>query len=311
VAPSAPESRSAEDGPRIVVFGEVLWDCFGDHQTLGGASLNFAVHAARLGCRPFLVSAVGEDTLGRAARRRILELGVPDRFLGTTPLFDTGRVSVELDGRGQPAFTIHRPAAYDAVELSAAELEELSAWAPDWLYYGTLASMAPQARRVLLELMEGLPTARRFYDINLRQACYTPELVCDWMACANVVKLNADEMSTIASLCGLPPASIEEFCRAGQARYGWEAAAVTLGARGCALWMKGEYAEVAGFPVEVADTVGAGDAFAAALVHGLSRGWPLRRIGEFANQVGAIVASRRGGTPEWTVVEALNLGSSQ
>jgi fructokinase len=294
-----------------VVFGEVLWDCFPGHATLGGAPLNFAVHAARLGCCPYLVSAVGEDPLGRDARARIVEAGVPDKFLGTTPHFATGRVSVELDEQGQPEFTIHRPAAYDAVELSPAQLGELSALAPAWLYHGTLSSMVPQPRKVLLQLMEALPHARRFYDVNLRRASYTPELVDDLLARANVVKLNADEMRIIGPLCGLPCGNIPDFCRQGQIRYGWDAVAVTMGARGCGLWMGGQYAELPGSAIEVADTVGAGDAFAAAFVHGLSQGWPLARIGEFANRVGALVASRPGGTPEWSVAEVLRLGSSQ
>jgi fructokinase len=294
-----------------VVFGEVLWDCYSDHETLGGAPLNFAVHAARLECHPVLVSAVGEDSLGRAARTRIQELGVPDAFLDTTPLFATGRVSVEVDGRGQPAFTIHRPAAYDAVELSMTQLRELVTWRPAWLYYGTLSSMAQRPRRALMQLVEALPNARRLYDVNLRQASYTPELVSDLMPRANVVKLNADEMRTLASLYGLPSGGIEEFCRAGRARYGWDTVAVTMGEHGCGLWMNDQYEEVAGYAVEVADTVGAGDAFASALVLGLSQGWPARRIGEFANKVGAIVASRPGGTPDWTVGEALELESSQ
>ncbi len=307
MTPGASETRRAEAGLRIVVFGEVLWDCYRDHQTLGGSPLNFAVHAARLGCRPALVSAVGEDSLGKTARARILELGVPDAFLDTTPLVATGRVSVEVDERGQPAFTIHRPAAYDAVKLSATQLRELSDWGPAWLYYGTLSSMAQRPKEALLQLMEALPNARRFYDVNLREASYTPELVSDLMARANVVKLNADEMRTIASLDGLPCGCIEEFCRAGRTRYGWETVAVTMGEHGCGLWMNNQYEEVAGYAVEVADTVGAGDAFAAAFVHGLSQGWGLREIGEFANKVGAIVASRPGGTPDWTVEEALGI----
>ncbi len=301
----APASRGGESGPRIVVFGEVLWDCFGDHETLGGAPLNFAVHTARLGCLPLLVSAVGEDSLGRTARARIQQLGVPDEFLGTTPAFATSRVSVDLDSRGQPAFTIHRPAAYDAVELSPVQLRALSARRPDWLYYGTLASMATRPRRTLLLLMEALPRAWRIYDINLRKASYTPELVRDLMARANLVKLNVDEMRTLASLHALPSAGIEEFCRAGRTRFGWDAVAVTRGENGCGLWKDDQYEEVPGYAVEVADAVGAGDAFAAALVYGLSQGWPLRRIGEFANQVGAVVASRPGGTPDWSVAEAL------
>ncbi len=293
----------SERTSRILVLGEVLWDCFADKRTLGGASLNFAVHSRRLGHPTLFISAVGDDALGREARGQILAAGLEDGFVQTTARFPTGCVSVFVDGAGQPDFTIHRPAAYDAVDLHAVQLEELAAWKPDWLYYGTLSYMADNARDVLYRLMAAVPRARRFYDINLRKDSYTAELVRDLMSRAGVIKLNAEEMQRIGRLYDLPVAGFEEFCRVGAARYGWDAVAVTLGEAGCAVWIGGDYAEVAGVPVKVADTVGAGDAFAAAFVHGLSQSWGARETGVFANKVGALVASRPGGTPEWVIEE--------
>ena len=128
---------------------------------------------------------------------------------------------------------------------------------------------------------------------------------------AGVVKLNLEEMRAIGSLWLMPTEGIEEFCRAGAARYGWRAVAVTLGEQGCALWVDGQYAREDGIGVKVADTVGSGDAFAAAFLHGLSLGWPARETAVFANQVGAIVSTRPGGTPDWTVAEALKLGAER
>ncbi len=288
---------------RILVFGEILWDCFTDRQTLGGASLNFAVHAHRLGYEALFISAVGKDALGAAARDQVVRMGLSDEYLQSTEAYATGHVTVFLDRTGQPDFTIHRPAAYDDVRLSGEDLQRLAGWGPEWLYYGTLSSMAESSRALLGRLMEALPGARRFYDVNLRQDCYTPELVAGLVARAQVVKMNEDEMAALAAMFGLPAGGIETFCRAGAERFGWQAAAVTLGERGCGVWVDGRYAEAGGVAVAVADTVGAGDAFAAALVHGLSAGWPPERIGGFANRVGALVASRPGGTPEWRVEE--------
>jgi fructokinase len=94
------------------------------------------------------------------------------------------------------------------------------------------------------------------------------------------------------------PADLEGFCRDGAARFGWQAACVTLGARGCAMLVGDDYIEAAGVPVAVADTVGAGDAFAAAFVHGLVAGWPVRRVAEFANRAGAAVAGAKGAIPD-------------
>ncbi|MGD0500904.1 MAG: carbohydrate kinase [Bryobacteraceae bacterium] len=289
---------------RILAIGEILWDVFDDSTRLGGASLNFTAHASRLGHEAVLVSAVGNDALGARALAAIEALGLSARLIGTTSRFPTGAASVELGPGGQPAFRIHRPAAYDAVELSAPRFEWIARWEPEWLYYGTLLFTARPARETLRRLIEALPRARRFYDVNLRPESYSSELVAELLSLANVVKLNETEMDAVAEIANLPRSSIAGFCQAGAARYGWDTACVTLGARGCAIWSGGEYVEAPGYPVEVADTVGAGDGFAAALLHGLARRDKLSEIARFANRVGAIVASRPGAIPDWNPREA-------
>ena len=130
-----------------------------------------------------------------------------------------------------------------------------------------------------------------------------------WSGCscsANVVKLNEDELQRVHEITGLPSAT-EAFCREGALRYGWHSVCVTLGAQGCAILAHGEYVEARGHAVAVADTVGAGDAFAAAFMHGLISRWSASEIAAFANRVGALVASRHGAIPAWTVEEAVAL----
>jgi fructokinase len=108
-------------------------------------------------------------------------------------------------------------------------------------------------------------------------------------------------------MCGVRGASLEQFCREITGAFGLETVCITRGAEGCALFLNGEYVEAGGFPIQVADAIGAGDAFSAALVHGMNSGWPTRQVAEFANRVGALVASRPGGTPRWSVTEATAL----
>ncbi len=108
------------------------------------------------------------------------------------------------------------------------------------------------------------------------------------MSRASVVKLNDIEVEEVTKIFGGSSSSLEEFCRSYSTKFGWESVCVTQGAKGCALLMNNEYVAVPGYAVEVVDTVGAGDAFAAAFVHGYGNGWPARRIGEFANRVGAL-----------------------
>ena len=281
---------------RVLVLGEVLWDLFPASIRLGGAALNFAAHVKRLGHEPLLVSAVGRDELGDEAAQAITTLGLDPTFLQKTERFKTGTAAVQLGPGDQTSFVIERPAAYDAVRLSDRDIDQIIKWRPEWLYYGTLFSSGVTGRDVLCRLLEALPQARRFYDLNLRPGSDSPELVIELLRAANVVKLNEEELRSVHEFAELP-ADREAFCRAGLERFGWNAVCVTLGAKGCALLAAGEYVEAEGYPVDVADTVGAGDAFAAAFMHGIASNRPAAEIAEFSNRVGALVASVHGAIP--------------
>jgi fructokinase len=291
---------------RPLVIGEVLWDVFPDSTLLGGAPLNFAIHARRMGHAPLLISAVGEDDLGRRAVREIQSLGLDVSLLQRTQHSPTGCAYVSLDPCGQAVFRIERPAAYDGVILSAEEIQTIRRLSPDWLYFGTLFSCRQESRAILFELLRLVPDATRFYDVNLRSGFDSLPLVGELLDQAEVVKMNQDEMHAIRQQFALP-AKTEAFCAAASERFGLNAVCVTLGSRGCAIFANGEYTEHSGYHIEVVDTVGAGDAFAAAFLHGLASKWDVTKIAGFANRVGALVASKPGAIPDWTPKEVAAL----
>jgi fructokinase len=290
---------------RVLALGEVLWDVFEDSTKLGGAPLNFTANVTRMGHEALLISSLGDDELGRAARKEIETLGLDARFISVSARYPTGKALVQKGQNGQVGFRIQRPAAYDAVRLSKDDLRWLTAWTPSWLYYGTLFSSTEYSRKLLHELVDLVPDAIRFYDLNLRPESYSGELVRELLSLANVVKLNESEMELAAEFANLPRASIEAFCQAGSAKYGWTAACVTLGAKGCGVWSAGNYAEAEGCRVDVVDTVGAGDGVAAAFLHGLSEQWPPGQIAESANRIGARIAGSPGAIPDWNWSEML------
>jgi len=289
---------------RIVSIGEVLWDVIGDKEYLGGAALNFAAHAARLGHTVFFVSAVGNDERGHRVLERMAEIGLSTRYVREISTHPTGVVTVELDSAGVPRFTLHHPAAYDAPELSDGDVAELLSPPPDWIYFGTLFQMSPQAKELTNRLLSAQSPRRLFYDVNLRKDHFTARLLRELMARADVVKLNEEEASVIDQIFGRASRSLEDFCREYALEFGWHAVCVTRGEKGCVLLQNVEFVEAGGYLVRTEDTVGAGDAFAAALVHGLSLQWSPAQIADFANRVAALVASRPGGTPPWTLEEA-------
>jgi len=288
----------------IISIGEVLWDVVGQREYLGGAPFNFAAHLRKLGHSVSFISAIGNDERGAKILRRMDEMGLSTGFVRRVEGRPTGIVSVTLEKSGQPNFILHRPAAYDFPELSDAGLRDLSSQHADWIYFGTLLQMSLPARDVTTRLLDSAGGTRRFYDVNLRKDAYEPELVLELMGRATVVKLNDDEAALLAGKFGWPGNSLEDFCRFAAGKFGWEAICVTRGQRGCALLIQGEYLEADGYAVDVVDAVGAGDAFAAAFVHGLGSGWAPARVADFANRVGALVAGRAGAIPDWTVKEA-------
>jgi fructokinase len=280
----------------IIGVGELLWDLLPDGPRLGGAPFNATAHLRRFGCEAAYVSAVGRDELGERAIEAVRELRVSDSLIETNER-PTGVVRVALDNRGGPEFEIVSPAAYEALE----PWPTMPSIGPeiDLIVFGTLAQRFPGVRARTQQVVGAAPAASRLYDVNLRVRCWDPPLVADLLELATVVKLNEEELATLGEALDLPVTSIERFARTASERFGLRALCVTRGGAGAALLLDGGYLEAPAPRVDVVDTVGAGDAFTAALAFGLVRSWGASEILRVANELGALVASRRGAIPDW------------
>jgi fructokinase len=288
---------------RILGIGELLWDLFPDGPRLGGAPFNVTANLRRLGHDVAFVSAVGDDEQGRAALAAADDLGVEATFISVALDLPTGTVAVEPDAGSGHRFVIRSPAAYESIGDGDALVARIAAWRPDALVFGTLAQRFPGARTLTDRIAKGIRPRHRLYDVNLREGTWRPGLVLDLLGLATIVKANDDEARVVAGLLGCDAAPGDLGPELGE-RFDIEAVCVTRGADGAALWAAGEVIEVEGILVDVVDTVGAGDAFAAGLLHGLVAGrTPGEALG-FANRLGALVASRPGALPPWTPSEA-------
>jgi len=296
---------------QIVSFGEVLWDVFGEKEFLGGAPLNFSASARRLGNRVSLLTAVGADERGSRALAEMNKLDLVTEFVQTMDGRATGAAIVSADSSGNASFVIDRPAAFDCVQTTQELFNRLQNLRPDWIYYGTLAQTQARTEQILFELVRRCAPVKCFYDMNLRAGHWNFRLLHRLSEFANVLKLNEAEAEHLFSLTfGAAEFSLEEFCRFWSSRYGIEIICVTLGSKGCAVYAQDALRIFPGYNIRVADTVGAGDAFAAAFLHGLNAGWPMPQIAAFANALGALVASRAGATPNWTADECLQMIAS-
>ena len=284
---------------RILAIGELLWDLLPGGQRLGGAPLNVVAHLRQMGHEVALLSGVGDDERGRAALAEASELGVGTQFMRVVPGVPTGIVRVELDPTGIARFDIVSPAAYEHVADDRASVAAAARYAPDALVFGTLAQRSRFVRHATTVVIEANPEALRVYDVNLREGCWHPELVDELLSCATVVKLNDDEVRVLGPVLDLPADSDARFALSLMERYSLTATCVTRGANGALLCGPAGLVEADVRPVQVVDTVGAGDAFTAGLVDGLLAGKPAEEVVAVANRLGALVASRPGAIPRW------------
>jgi fructokinase len=294
----------------VLSIGEVLWDVFPDSAHLGGAPFNFAASSARLGHTALFLSAVGADHWGKRAVAGIAAAGVSTEFVQHTNQSSAGMVQVKFNRKGEPDYTIQRPAAYDFLRADHAVIAALATHSPGLIYFGTLSQIYDNNKAVVKAVAQAFPQAIKFCDVNLRRNSFDAGLLRLLFPLANLVKFNERETQTIQELFETKEKGIEAFCRAYAGSYGWRGVCVTRGAKGSSLLLDGVFVEAEGFPVKADHAVGAGDAFSAAFCHGMSEEWPAGKIAEFANRVGAMVACRPEAVSGWTVEDcyALALG---
>ncbi|MEO6817071.1 MAG: carbohydrate kinase [Edaphobacter sp.] len=294
---------------RALGVGEVLWDIFSETERLGGAALNFCANLQRLGNTATLLSAVGGDTRGVMALRRMQELGLNIKGVQIVNKSPTGIAAVGTTQAGETTFNIPRPAAFDLVSTDPETAKTVENEGFEWLYFGTLLQTTAPVEQFTTELAAQLPKVRCFYDMNLRVGHWNLALVQRLSGLASILKLNEVEAESLFQLT-LPHQgafSLESFCHSWAETYNIEVICVTLGSAGCFVFDRGTVHRVPGFPVKVCDTVGSGDAFAAAFIHGYHRSWPIADTARFANALGALVTSRSGATPDWTIEECFAL----
>lgn len=298
----------------ILGIGELLWDMLPEGPRLGGAPANFAVMAGRLGNRAAILSRIGRDELGRQAIDRLDPMPVETSYLEIDPAHETGRVTVSLIA-GEPSFIIHQPAAWDYMDLSDDWIQ--LAGRADAVCFGSLAQRNQHSRQTIQTLAaQTSASCVRIFDVNLRAPFYSSEVLQESLELATVIKMNETEAPLVLELLDIdlpgpdlyesgasdgPPPRRELLRQTAegllQAFPTLQLVAITRGSRGSLLATRDEWDEHPGFPVKLADGIGAGDAFTAALAHYLLRGAGLATLNEAGNRWGGWMASQSGAMP--------------
>ncbi len=281
----------------LVGLGEILWDMLPEGKKLGGAPANFAYHAQALGGRGVVVSCIGDDKLGREITERLEKLELERSYIAVDKEHPTGTVTVELDEKGAPNFTIHEDVAWDFIPTTP-QLLQLAADV-DAVCFGSLCQRSNVSRRTVRDFLQATkPDCLCIFDINIRQSFYNKVIVDDMLRLSNICKLNDDELPVVAKLLDLSGSETDILLQLTE-RYSLKLIVLTKGENGSRLYSADKNSEHKGFaPERIADTVGAGDAFTAAVALGLILGKDLDEINEHANHIASFVCSQSGATPK-------------
>ncbi|MEE9167548.1 MAG: carbohydrate kinase [Candidatus Neomarinimicrobiota bacterium] len=282
----------------LVGLGELLWDMLPGAKKLGGAPANFAYHAQALRGKGVVVSCVGGDDLGREILRQLGDLGLDQKYVEVDGGHPTGTVTVELDADGDPNYTIHEDVAWDYIPFTSGSLG--LAGRADAVCFGSLCQRSEVSRTTVRQFLKATPRGcLRIFDINLRQSFFNQETVQTMLELSNVLKLNEEELMVVANMLGVNGSETNVLNQLVE-RYALRLIALTRAANGSRLFGPGLESNHPGFPAEIADTVGAGDSFAAMLALGLLGDISLDRVNEHANRVASFVCTQSGATPPLT-----------
>jgi fructokinase len=282
--------------PLIVGIGELLWDVLPGNKHLGGAPANFIYHSSQLGSRAALISRIGNDELGSETLASYAQLGLDTSHIQIDTNHKTGTVEVEVDSDGQPTFNIMENSAWDFIAFNpqACSLVRNA----DMLYFGSLAQRSKESRRSIVKYLKTASAHTiKLFDVNLRADYYTTEIIRDGLVAANIVKLNEDELDIVLDMLTHADKNGKYTVADMIDEYEINLLCITMGSRGCELKTAYETVIHRGMEVEVKDTIGAGDAFTAAVAINYLAGKSLEKIAYAANLLGSYVASQRGATP--------------
>lgn len=283
----------------IIGIGEILWDVFPKGKKLGGAPANFAYHISALGHNGIVVSRVGSDELGQEIIDYLIKLNFIKDYIQVDKDKPTGVVEVKIDNENQPNYIIKEDVAWDFLSWN----EEFSnlVKSVDAICFGTLAQRNEVSRETILNFLREINNnAVKIMDVNLRQNFYNKTIIEESLRFTNILKLNIDELRILSDLLKINKKYGEKnLCRAIISNYEVELICLTKGEDGSMLIDKNSSYESQTYPYEVADRVGAGDSFTAAMIVYYLKGDSMHAISKYANKLASWVTSKPEGMPAY------------
>lgn len=280
----------------VVGMGEALWDVLPKGKKIGGAPANFAYHVSQFGLPSCVVSAIGNDALGKEIIENFTSKGL-DQLIAEVP-YPTGTVQVEIDQTGIPLYDIKENVAWDNIPYT----EHLDALAKRTkaVCFGSLAQRNVVSRNTINHFLDTMPKdddSLIVFDVNLRQGFYNKEILCKSMQNCNILKINDEELITVSRMFGYPGIDLQDKCWILLGKYNLKMLILTCGINGSYVFTPGNVSFQPTPKVEVADTVGAGDSFTAAFIASILKGKSVTEAHSIAVKTSAYVCTQKGAMP--------------
>lgn len=280
----------------VVGMGEALWDVLPEGKKIGGAPANFAYHVSQFGLPSCVVSAIGDDALGKEIIENFTSKGL-DQLIAEVP-YPTGTVQVEIDQTGIPLYDIKESVAWDNIPYT----EHLDALAKRTkaVCFGSLAQRNVVSRETINHFLDTMPKdddSLIVFDVNLRQGFYNKEILCKSMQNCNILKINDEELITVSRMFGHPGIDLQDKCWILLGKYNLKMLILTCGINGSYVFTPGNVSFQPTPKVEVADTVGAGDSFTAAFIASILKGKSVTEAHTIAVKTSAFVCTQKGAMP--------------
>lgn len=280
----------------VVGMGEALWDVLPEGKKIGGAPANFAYHVSQFGLPSCVVSAIGDDALGKEIIENFTSKGL-DQLIAEVP-YPTGTVQVEIDQTGIPLYDIKENVAWDNIPYT----EHLDALAKRTkaVCFGSLAQRNVVSRETINHFLDTMPKdddSLIVFDVNLRQGFYNKEILCKSMQNCNILKINDEELITVSRMFGYPGIDLQDKCWILLGKYNLKMLILTCGINGSYVFTPGNVSFQPTPKVEVADTVGAGDSFTAAFIASILKRKSVTEAHTIAVKTSAYVCTQKGAMP--------------
>ena len=279
--------------PSAICFGEVLWDVFPTYKNIGGAPLNVALRLQSFGVDASIISRIGADDNGKEILEFINDKAVDASNIQLDKNHKTGSVKVILDENGSAQYEIEYPVAWDKIEATEKVVETIRS--SDAFIFGSLACRDEVSKNTLVELLQY--ATYKVFDVNLRPPFYTMEVLLELMNKSDFIKCNDEELREICTALDFDSTSITEQIKFLAQHTQTKQICVTRGSEGAVLYFDSQFYSNSGYPVKVADTVGAGDSFLATLISQLLFRKNPEEALDYACAVGALVAGKEGANP--------------